>query len=220
LQHEGIDLTMVQRVARPTGCASIMVGADGENLIAVASGANTDVRADAVPDAVLGPGTVLVCQMEVPAAENAVLIRRARARGARVVLNLAPALPLHPIALSEIDFLVANEGEAASLDEPFDRIAARLRQALIVTGGAAGATAFLATGGRIDVPALAIEPVDTTGAGDTFVGVVATGLEQGLDLADALRRASVAAGLACLGRGAQAAMPDTAAISAALALLR
>src|SRR5215475_4512603 len=54
LQHEGIDLTMVQRVARPTGCASIMVGADGENLIAVASGANTDVRADAVPDAVLG----------------------------------------------------------------------------------------------------------------------------------------------------------------------
>src|SRR5262249_22874446 len=75
LQHEGVDLTLVRQVARPTGCASIMVGADGENLIAVASGANTDVRAAAVPDAVLGPGTVLVCQMEVPAAENAVLIR-------------------------------------------------------------------------------------------------------------------------------------------------
>jgi len=220
LQHEGIDLTMVQRVARPTGCASIMVGADGENLIAVASGANTDVRADAVPDAVLGPGTVLVCQMEVPAAENAALIRRAHPCGAQVVLNLAPASPLDPIALSEIDFLVANEGEAASLDEPFDRIASRLRQALIVTSGAVGATAFLAAGGRIEVPALSIEPVDTTGAGDTFVGVLAAGLDRGLALSDALRRASVAGGLACLGRGAQTAMPNAAAISAALALLR
>src|SRR5215471_8926917 len=95
LQHEGIDLTMVQRVARPTGCASIMVGADGENLIAVASGANTDVRADAVPDAVLGPGTLLVCQMEVPTAENAALLRRACVLGARTILNLAPALPFN-----------------------------------------------------------------------------------------------------------------------------
>jgi ribokinase len=71
----------------------------------------------------------------------------------------------------------------------------------------------------LEIPALAIEPVDTTGAGDTFVGVLAAGLDQGLALPAALGRASVAAGLACLARGAQTAMPDTAAIDAAVARL-
>ena len=86
-----------------------------------------------------------------------------------------------------------------------------------MTSGAAGSTAFLADGGRIDIPALAIEPVDTTGAGDTFVGVLAAGLDRQLALATALRQASAAAGLACLARGAQSAMPDRAAIEAAAA---
>src|SRR6266567_3184942 len=87
----GVDLGLVRPVDRPTGCAAIMVGAKGENLIAVASGANHAVAAASVPDSVLGRDTILVCQMEVPAAENWALIRRARrAAGARVVLNLAP----------------------------------------------------------------------------------------------------------------------------------
>jgi ribokinase len=219
LRREGVDLSLVQRRERPTGCASIMVGSDGENLIAVASGANELVRAADVPDAMLGPETVLVCQMEVPVAENVALTRRARARGVRVVLNLAPALPIDPAALADIDVLVANEGEAATLGQDPAQLAARLRQALVVTRGAAGATAYLASGGRIDVPALAIEPVDTTGAGDTFVGVLAAGLDRSLTLADVLRRASAAAGLACLVRGAQSGMPDTAAIDAAVQIL-
>src|SRR5205823_1517641 len=95
----------------------------------------------------------------------------------------------------------------------------RLRQALVVTRGGSGSTAFLADGGRIDIPALAIAPVDTTGAGDTFVGVLAAGLDIGLPLEAALRRASAAAGLACLARGAQTAMPDRIAIDAAVARL-
>jgi len=90
---------------------------------------------------------------------------------------------------------------------------------LVVTYGAAGAVAFLADGSEMAVPALAIAPVDTTGAGDTFVGALAAGLDQGLALFAALRRASVAAGLACLGVGAQTAMPERAAIDAALARL-
>ena len=92
-------------------------------------------------------------------------------------------------------------------------------QAFVVTRGGEGSTAFLADGGRIDTPALAIEPIDTTGAGDTFVGVLAAGLDRRLALAAALRRASAAAGLACLARGAQSAMPDRAAIEAAVARL-
>jgi len=135
------------------------------------------------------------------------------------VLNLAPALPLDPAAFGDIDVLVANKGEAASFDDSPARLAARLRRALVVTQGAGGSVAYLAAGGRIDIPALAITPVDTTGAGDTFVGVIAAGLDAGLALEAALRRASAAAALACLAVGAQAAIPGRAAIEAAAARL-
>ena len=218
LVGEGVDLTLVHRVGRSTGCASVIVDAGGENLIAVGSGANALVRADQVPDAALGPDTVLVCQMEVPPEETAALIRRARDSGARTVLNLAPALLLPEELLPHIDVLVANRGEAVALGDP-GGVARQLREALVVTKGADGATAFLADGSRIAVPALAVEPIDTTGAGDAFVGVLAAGLGQGLAFRPALHRASAAAGLACLARGAQPALPDRAAIEAALSRL-
>jgi len=86
----------------------------------------------------------------------------------------------------------------------------------VVTRGAAGALAILRDGTRIEVPALPIEPLDTTGAGDTFVGVLAAALDLGSTLEAALRRASAAAGLACLARGAQPAIPNDAAIAAAV----
>jgi ribokinase len=219
LERGGVDLALVRTVETPTGCALIMVGEGGENLIAVASGANREVRADQVPDALLGPRTLVLAQMEVPFAETHALIRRARARGGSCLLNLAPALPLDPAVLPELDILVANESEAASLGPEPDATARRLRRGLVVTRGAAGATAYLSDGSSLAVPALPVAAVDTTGAGDTFVGVLAAGLDRGLPLALALRRASAAAGLACLAQGAQTAMPDGAAIEAAAARL-
>jgi ribokinase len=219
LRRDGIDLALVRRVDRPTGCATIMVGAGGENLIAVASGANRAVAAADVPDSVLGRHTTVVCQMEVPAAENWVLIERANELGIRTVLNLAPAAPIDRVLLGEIDILVANEGEAAALGADPAEVAGRLREALVVTRGGAGSTAYLADGGRVDIPALAIAPIDTTGAGDTFVGVLAAGSDRRLSLTEALRQASAAAGLACLAHGAQSAMPERAAIEAAAARL-
>ena len=223
LRRDGVDVALVRRVARPTGCAAIMVGGAGddrgENLIAVASGANHAADAAVVPDRLLGPGATLICQMEVPAAQNWVLLRRARAAGGRTILNLAPAAAIEPAILAELDILVANEGEAAALGGDPAALAQRLRLALVVTRGAAGSVAYLADGGRIGTPALAVTPVDTTGAGDTFVGVLAAGLDVALALPEALRRASVAAGLACLAAGAQSAMPDSAAIAAAAARL-
>ena len=216
LRRDGVDLTLLRQVERSTGLASIMVAADGENLIAVASGANAAVTAEIVPDNRLGPETMLLCQMEVPLAETAALIRRARAHGTPSILNLAPALPIDRDLFRDLDLLVANQAEAATLGEDSAAIARRLRQAFVVTRGAAGSTAFLADGERLDIPALAVGAVDTTGAGDTFVGVLAAGLDQGLALDFALWRASAAAGLACLAHGAQTAMPDAAAIDAAV----
>jgi ribokinase len=154
--------------------------------------------------------------MEVPAAETAGLIRRAARRGARSILNLAPAMRIEPSLFAALDLLVTNEAEAAVLGDDPAAIARRLRQAFVVTRGAAGSTAFLRDGPRLEIPALAIDAVDTTGAGDTFVGVLAAGLDQDMALEPALRRASAAAALACLAHGAQTAMPDAAAIDAAV----
>jgi len=219
LRRDGVDLHLVRRVERPTGCAAIMVGESGENLIAVASGANTAVRAESVPDDALDLATIVLCQMEVPVAETAALIRRAARRHARCILNLAPGLPVDRGLLGDLDLLVANEAEAATLGGDAAAIARRLRQGFVVTRGAAGSTAFLADGERLDIPALTIEAVDTTGAGDNFVGVLAAELDRGLVLEPALRRASAAAGLACLAHGAQSAMPNAAAIDKAVARL-
>jgi len=219
LRRDGVDTSLVRTVEQPTGCAAIMVSQTAENLIAVAPGANARAQSGQVPDALLGAGTVLVAQMEVPPAETAALIRRVRAAGGRSLLNLAPALPIDPALLGEIDVLVTNEVEAAGLGADSVGPAAELRQGLVVTRGAAGASAFLANGVRLDIPALPIDPVDTTGAGDTFVGALAAALDRGLALDLALRQASAAAGLSCLGRGAQTAMPDRAAIEAAAARL-
>ncbi|HXC14665.1 MAG TPA: ribokinase [Stellaceae bacterium] len=216
LRRAGIDTRAVRTVEQPTGCAAIMVSAGGENMIAVASGANAGARCEFVPDELLRPETVLVAQMEAPPDETAAVIRRVRARGGRCVLNLAPALPIDAELLPEIDLIVANEGEALSLGSDPARVASLLRQGLVVTRGAAGAIAYLADGVILAVPTLPIVPIDTTGAGDTFVGVLAAGLDLGAPIETALRRACVAAGLACLARGAQTAMPDAAAIDAAM----
>jgi ribokinase len=220
LRREGVDASLVCTVGQPTGCASIMVSAEGENVIAVAPGANASVRADQVPDELLSPDTTLVAQMEVPPRETEKLIRRLRARSGRTLLNLAPALPVDPAFLNVIDLVVANEGEAATIGPEPAWLAQLPRQALVVTRGAEGAIAFLRDGRRIRVPALSIEAVDTTGAGDTFVGVLAAALDLGATLEKSMRRASAAAGLACLARGAQSAMPGAAAIGAAVARLK
>jgi ribokinase len=219
LRRDGVDTRLVQVVEQPTGCAAIMVSSEGENMIAVAPGANASARSDQVPDDLLGARTTLVTQMEVPPSETAVLIRRLRAHGGCSLLNLAPALPVDLTLLEEIDLVVANEGEVAAMGLDPRQLAQRLRQGLVVTRGAAGALAILRDGIRVEVPALAIEPVDTTGAGDTFVGVLAAALDLGSTLEIGLRRASAAAGLACLARGAQTAMPDGAAIDAAVGRL-
>ena len=219
----GVDDTLVATSASATGIAVIGVDRQAENQIIVASGANLDTDADQVDDAELAPGVTVLCQNEIRPEATFALLERAKARGARTILNLAPAGSVPADVLDGLDVLVVNEIEAASAaggkGNPADLardLAARHGLTCVVTLGGEGALAVGPAGG-IRVPALAIEPVDTTGAGDAFTGVLAAGLDRGLGLPDALRRASVAAGLACTRVGAQTSQPDAAAIEVRLA---
>jgi ribokinase len=213
-----VDLSRVLEVDQPTGCASICVDARGRNQIAVAPGANLSARAAQVEDAALHPGTTLLLQMEVPAAEVATLIHRARARGARIILNLAPPGDLPLEALAALDLLVVNEHETAVLAARLGTgdlaaLRATLGVDIAVTLGDAGAMLVRPEG--IDpVAAFPVTAVDTTGAGDCWCGVLAGALDRGMDLAAALRRASAAAALACTRPGAAPSFPDAAGIEA------
>lgn len=215
VRKAGIDLSYLSTLDWPTGCASVVVEAGGDNQIAVASGANAHASASHVPDDLLGPGCTVVLQMEAPLAPALALARRAKAAGGRVILNLAPARGDADELLETIDVLVANEGEAATLGDP-STVAKRHGITVVVTRGEAGAIVHRAEGGSLAVPALPITAIDTTGAGDCFVGVLAVALDRGISMAAALRRATVAAGLACGTRGAQPSMPNALMIDQAL----
>ena len=222
LQAAGVDLSFVARVDQPTGMASICVDRDGRNQIAVGSGANRLARADQVADSRLGPQTTLVLQREVDPEQTAILIRRARARGARIVLNLAPAGPMAPDAMRLVDWIVANHEEAAWLGEQYGvagdapSLHAALGVGVVRTSGEQGVQAATRDG-TLEVRALALRVVDTTGAGDCFTGVFAAALDRGASLAEALRRANVAAGLSCTRAGTQGSFPTAAETSAAMA---
>ena len=226
LKDAGVGTEAVTQSALPTGCAAVIVDRVGENQITVASGANTDLPPEALPEDWLGPETVLMLQMEVPLESNWAVVERAKARGARVVLNLAPAKPAPAALLPSFDLLVLNEIEAGMLasaqaldaaagEDAARAIAARYGVTTVVSLGSAGAAAF-GPDEAWRCGALTIEPVDTVGAGDAFVAGLALGLEAVASLPAMLHRASVIGGLACLGEGAAPAMPSAAEIEARL----
>jgi ribokinase len=228
LLREGVDVAGVVTVEDATGCAFIHVDDNAENMITVASGANRLVSAGALTTAGLSHGGVLILQMEVPFAENLAAAARARAAGARVIVNLAPV----PVGLSAemvgaladvTDLLVVNAHEAmaaarAVAEEPASAadaaaaLARRCSLTVIATLGVHGALAADRDGTTLAIPSPRVAPVDTTGAGDTFVGVLGASLAEGLELRLAMERACKAAALSCLAVGAQSAMPRRNAI--------
>ena len=224
LAADGVDLSCVARVDAPTGAAFISVDAAGQNAITVAAGANALAKAAQLERRGIGPGDILLLQRETPDAENLAAARFARANGARVVLNLAPAGPLSLDALACLDMLVMNEHEAAFLgahlnlpDASPEGVAAALHSshglATIVTLGAAGAMGW-SDGARHAHAAPKVEVVDTTAAGDSFAGAFACALDGGADFAGALRHGLAAGSLACTKAGAQTSIPHAAGIAA------
>jgi ribokinase len=222
LRESGVDISRVARVkGSATGCAAICVDPDGRNLIAVASAANQAARQEQVGDELLTPKTTVLLQGETAAMESEALIRRARAAGCRIVLNLAPPLAIAPEALRMLDVLVVNEDEAGWLAGHLGSAATTmaLHKALgidvVQTLGSEGCEA-VTSAGTIRLPARPVAVTDTTGAGDCFTGVLAAALDRGQPLAMALTRANAAAALACTRPGTQGSMPLGAEIDGAL----
>jgi ribokinase len=216
IRSAGVDLDHVQVVDASTGCAAITVDPAGNNAIAVGSGANLFTREAQVGDGLLRSATTLVLQMEVPAAENAAIITRARNNGVRVVLNLAPAAPLPEEALRAVDVLVVNETEGGWLAEHLrcGNTASQLSErlggiAVVLTRGGEGAE-VADHGEAWHEPAVPIRAIDTTAAGDCFVGVLAYQLDCGQSLRAAVQRASVSAALCCTRQGSQSSIPTSA----------
>jgi ribokinase len=223
LIEAAVDIEGVARVDAPTGAAFIGVDVHGQNQITVASGANRLARADQVQEAWLQPPGFLLLQMEVLESENWAMLKRARDAGLSTILNAAPAKPLPPSVLPLIDWLIVNEIEvltvaaAAGCRDQDPREAAAYLAAIgtptLVTLGAKGALAF--PGDELwQITALPVRAVDSTGAGDAFVGAFAAALDAGFRLPDAMAWATVAGGLACTVMGAQPSFPLRMSISA------
>jgi ribokinase len=239
LVAEGIDVSAVIETARPTGVALIVVDPTGENLIAVAPGANGVMRAPHVAAALRrldpGPGDVVLVCMEIPPGGARVALEIGRAAGATTILNPAPADDVDAAMLELADILTPNETELSTLvgaspargdpesaarflldggssvgSRPADGGGGARRPAVVVTLGAAGVLVVQMGMAAIALPAPRVEPVDTTGAGDTFNGALAAGIAGGLDLADAARRAVAAATLSTTRPGARGGMPTGA----------
>ncbi len=224
----GVDVSRVARVERPTGTAMIQVTPDGENSIVVSPGANAELTsdfADRFTD-VWGAAAVLVFNFEcLPATVEHVAMQAAE-KGVRVVLNAAPAFEIEPGLLAVADPLVVNETEAvivaghegapgASADpvELAERLVGRGARSVVVTLGAAGCV-LAGTGGTARVPAYMVDAVDTTGAGDAFVGALACELSRGCSLEEAVRFATATSAVSVQSLGAQSSYRPRAEVEA------
>ena len=222
LVNEGIDVTRVARRAAPTGAAIIAVDPAGENQIVVAPGANALVEPRDLDDEALAEATALLTGFELPMVVVEEAVRRAAELGIPAIVNVAPAGPLSSALLEADPVLVLNEREARVVtgeEDPDVALAALARMSrgpVVVTRGAQGGTLAIGDGrwpfAAFPAPAV----VDTTGAGDAFVGVFSARLGAGAPLEEALRAGSAAAAIAVGRAGAREGMPTTAELAAFL----
>lgn len=206
---DGIDASHVTTVDEASGRALIVVSDDAENSIVVVAGANDRVTAAATP-----PARVVLSQLEVPPAAIERAFRAAREAGATTVLNPAPAKPVPDAVLALCDVIVPNEHEVELLGG-VERLLSLGAQAVVVTLGSRGARLHTSDG-TVDIAPFAVDPVDTTGAGDTFCGALSARLAAGDALPAALRVASAAGALCTTRAGAVPSIPRRDEIDARL----
>ncbi len=218
LSAMGVDITHVnEEEAAPTGTAMILIDARGENCIVLSPGANQLVRIDAHTAELIKNAKLLLLQFEIASEVVFEAIEIANRAGVTVLLNPAPAIPLPDDIYKKVDYLIPNEVEAFQLtgvqvtDLSSAQKAAQIllghgTPTVIITLGAEGA--LLATSERmVHIPGLKIDAVDTTGAGDAFIGGFASALLEGEGIDYALKIASTAGALAAMHTGAQSSLP-------------
>lgn len=229
LAAQGVDLALVKDTPDiHTGTAIITV-ADADNTIVVVPGANACVTAEDVAAAALTKGDVAVSQFEIPLSTIGDFFKRARAAGAITILNPAPAMACRPDLLELVDVLVLNETELGFFantelcdDDPparFAEAAKRLSTAAMavvcVTLGKRGVL-VLVNGEASMIAGREVKAVDTTGAGDCFVGALAAQLANGAAIRDAITYANAAASISVQRMGAAPSMPTAAEVASVL----
>ncbi|WIY81908.1 ribokinase [Propionimicrobium sp. PCR01-08-3] len=230
LRFHGVDTTHVDEVSGlNTGLAVVTRTDSGQNAIIVIEGANGAVDEERVEAglAELRTGDIVVLQLEIPTPSVIAALAIAHRRGAMTIFNAAPAAPVAEL-LPDVDLLVVNEFEAITVaglpEQPGQDYAAIARLLadqyavnVIITLGAEGS--WLAAEGTVSkIDSYPVTPVDSTGAGDTFVGALASLLAQGYELERAAGLASAAGAHACLKVGAQAGAPTKAELAAAFGI--
>jgi ribokinase len=219
LRYDGVNLDRVKSASTATGVALIFVSGDGENVIAIVAGANATVTAEDARHAVaaMNRGDILMQQMEIPPEAIEAGLKAAKEKGVLSIINIAPLTADAPRLAKLADIVIANETEFElfagtnglsdqAREAEMLKINRDSRQTIIVTLGADGVVA--ARDGKIvRATSLKIDPVDTVGAGDTFCGYLAAGLDRKLAFDVALQRAAVAGSLACTKPGAQPSTP-------------
>ena len=229
LRAAKVDLTRVRVSASPTGIYMIAIGPGGENLMIGANAANDTARADWL-EGLFRPGVTFLTQNSLGTAEVETAIAMARAAGARIVYNAAPAEPVAEATLAAADVIVVNVHEARRYGEllglPSDpegfarAAAARFGRDVIVTIGPGGIVAVI--GGRaVRAAPPPVAAVDSTGAGDALCGALAAALDRGETMTTALAEGVAAGALACRETGAQTSFRDLAefrALAAGIAL--
>ncbi len=208
LRDAGADVSAVARVDVPTGHAVIQVSSQGENAIIILGGANRAVSPETVGIALekVGPGDILLLQNEINGLDH--IIRRAARKGLRILFNPAPMEDaVKDLPLELLDTLIVNEGEGKALAGDMDALkAAYPNQKILLTQGSRGASLW--TGSEVIFqPAFPVKAVDTTAAGDCFLGYYAAALAEDLPYADALRLAAAASALSVQRQGAAPSIP-------------
>jgi ribokinase len=221
LEREGVDTKYLLRQNSATGSAFITVNASGQNSIVVSQGANGTLRPSDLRVSSFETAKLVLLQLEIPVETTLAAARLGRTAGARVVLNLAPAQLLTKDQLRDITTLVVNESEAGVL---LGRAPQNIKEALleaealrelvpeaIITLGVQGAV-YASSAGQGHVSSFPVQVVDSTAAGDAFIGAFAAALSEDTPLEQAVLRGVAAGALACTQIGAQPSLPFEAEI--------
>jgi len=224
LEAAGADVSRVIRSAKSTGHAVIQLNPAGENAIVLFAGANRSITREQIDLGLagFGKGDLLLLQNEI--SEPAYLLQQALAKGMRVAMNPAPMDPVvQSLPLEQLSMIIVNEVEAFDLtgentpESMLERLAQLMpRGDVVLTLGSQGAMWRSASHG-FHVPAMNVDVVDTTGAGDTFTGYLIASLAGGMPPDAAMRRAVVAAGLSVTRAGAADSIPDAVTVDRVLA---